>query len=760
MKNPLSTIIMCLLLSVPAVYSGNASTTDLSNAALIVSPAQTKTAKAAHMLADEIEKRTGIRLPISPSVTPTGPAIVLGTANSLKGSVSPPPGLKLPQKAEGYAIWLDTKNRPAPTVYLLGCDDRGVLFAAGRLIRLLAMEPGRLQIPSDTSLTDAPAYPIRGHMIIPDGNFIRWDTPGHEQLIRDLVIFGTNSFEYNRPKPEFAELLDSYGLDLWVFFGKGKVVRMRTLEDVHSRLGDLKGLDHVFIPGGDSTGTPEPRIVLPAMKHFAPLLKTVHPHAKIWYSNQCTFQHAVHDNEYIFDYFRTESPRWFEGMVYGPWTREGIHELRRNTPPQYKLRHYPDICHNLRCQYAIPKWDRAFARTWGRDGIRVMPGMMARVHNVTAPLTDGFVAYNHTGCNNDIEKFVWSRMAWNPNTPVKQILREYGKVFFGDDLAEDVAQGLLMLEDNWTGPVAANNGIEKTLAHWQKIARKAGPASKNWRLELFLYKAFIDAYIQRKHLAEMQYEAHAYQALEGAAKNGVETAIAAATAALARIDTEFPTKPQLNAELESWDLHRYEDLPVILSNLYSSLNDRRWLEYEFDRILNITDKSEQLARIHTILHWEDPGPGGFYDNLGVEGKQPHLVRQKPWADDPGYVYSPIECNRHKPDSYYRQSWLVTALTRYDVPLLMRYENLDPQATYRIRVTYSSQFNAVVRLIADDKYEVHGPIQKPQRVKPREFDIPRGATADGLLNLRWQLMNQRRGPSVAEVWLIKKLLTFE
>jgi len=166
------------------------------------------------------------------------------------------------------------------------------------------------------------------------------------------------------------------------------------------------------------------------------------------------------------------------------------------------------------------------------------------------------------------------------------------------------------------------------------------------------------------------------------------------------------------------------------------------------------DKTAQLARIDRIINWEDPGLGGFYDNLGVEGKQPHLVRQKPWRDDPGYVHSPVEHNRHEADSTDRQSWLVVALTRYDTPLRMRYEGLDPKARYRIRIVYSGPFSPVIRLVADDQYEVHGPLEQPEPIRPLEFDITESATADGSLNLEWQLMNLRRGVGVGEVWLIK------
>ncbi|MHC4620020.1 MAG: alpha-glucuronidase family glycosyl hydrolase [Planctomycetota bacterium] len=749
--------MLCFCGCYQSVEKGASSrTVDLGRAVIVFSPSNPRHAKAVQMLQEEIEKRTGIRLARSESMPGEDrPAIVLGTVESLSGSYSPPEGLSVPQKAEGYAMWVDVKMRNAPTVYLVGHDDRGALFAAGRLIRLANMGCETIRISGDLRLADAPAYPLRGHMLIRGQRFIGWDEAGYEQLIRDMVIFGTNSFELNKYYGFVAEILDSYGLDLWVFFGHGNVVDMKTLRDVEERFGHLEGLDHVFIPLGDSSRTPATRVMIPAAEHFAPLLKRVHPEAKIWLSHQNQRNHAENDNEYLFGYIRGVRPKWLEGMVYGPWAHWDIPGLRQRTPGQYRIRHYPDICHNQRCQYQVPKWGRAMCRTWGRNGISVMPRMMARIHNVTGPLSEGFVAYNHTGCSNDLNKFIWSAMGWDPNSDVNQVLREYGKVFFSDELADDVAQGLLMLEDNWRGPVAENEGIERALSHWQDIARRYGDVSKNWRLELFLYKAFIDAYVKRKYDIEARCEAEAYDALKQAGRIGVERAVSAARAALAGVEEEFPPRRKLEEELRSWGLSKYADLYKILGNLYSALNDRQWLEAEFEEILAMADEAAQLARIDRIVSWENPGPGGFYDNLGVEGRQPHLVRQKQWKDDPGYVHSPIEFNHHRPQSTYRQSWFTCALTRYDTPLLMRYERLDPQAKYRLRATYSGPFKPVMRLVADGKYEVHGPVGPPEPMRPLEFDVPQEATVDGVLDLEWKLTNLVRGCQVAEVWLLKR-----
>jgi len=108
---------------------------------------------------------------------------------------------------------------------------------------------------------------------------------------------------------------------------------------------------------------------------------------------------------------------------------------------------------------------------------------------------------------------------------------------------------------------------------------------------------------------------------------------------------------------------------------------------------------------------------------------------------------------------------------------MRYDGLDPDADYRVRVTYLGRYNATIRLTADDGYEIHGAyghtlkgvrymadyhdsaaVIRPEQgetpvVTPLEFIIPREATQDGMLELTWQRLTGR-GIQIAEVWLLK------
>src|SRR6185436_15281589 len=115
--------------------------------------------------------------------------------------------------------------------------------------------------------------------------------------------------------------------------------------------------------------------------------------------------------------------------------------LRAAVPQKYPIRHYPDITHSRQSQYPVPDWDVAYAVTEAREGINPRPTDEASVFRLLQPYTVGFLTYSE-GCNDDVNKIVWSGLGWNPDTPVVEILRQYGRYLISDRLAEGVAQGL------------------------------------------------------------------------------------------------------------------------------------------------------------------------------------------------------------------------------------------------------------------------------------------------------------------------------
>ena len=99
------------------------------------------------------------------------------------------------------------------------------------------------------------------------------------------------------------------------------------------------------------------------------------------------------------------------------------------------------------------------------------------------------------------------------------------------------------------------------------------------------------------------------------------------------------------------------------------------------------------------------------------------------------------------------SWQSQIATLYGTPLKMRYENIDPKATYSLKVTYAGRFQPTMTLTLNETYSVHGPVAQPSPIAPVTYYLPHEATKGGTLDVEWDLVDGR-GCIVAEVWLIK------
>src|SRR5205823_1161047 len=137
-----------------------------------------------------------------------------------------------------------------------------------------------------------------------------------------------------------------------------------------------------------------------------------------------------------------------------------------------------------------------------------------------------------------------------------------------------------------------------------------------------------------------------------------------------------------------------------------ALSNRVWLKTELARGTPIAQ----------ILDWTNPGPGGFYDDLGDSTRQPHLVPGQPYAQDPDFLKSPLTGFGPAPHQGSRVSWFTDAETLGDTPLRMRYTDLDRTASYKIRVVYGGGSSKTqLRLVANGSIEIHGFRPKPSPI---------------------------------------------
>jgi hypothetical protein len=429
----------------------------------------------------------------------------------------------------------------------------------------------------------------------------------------------------------------------------------------------------------------------------------------------------------------------------------------------------------------VPDWDSAFALTEGRECINPRPLDQAAIFRLLQPYTAGFLTYSE-GCNDDVNKAIWSALGWDPDRPVIEVLREYSAYFIGAEQAEGFAQGLLALEGNWRGPLLANGGVEITLQQFQAMERAADPARlSNWRFQQALFRAYYDAYTRRRLLAEIDREQRAMERLSQARRLGSAAAIAEANSILNPVEEEPPAADLRNRIFELGDalfasigmqlsVSRHQAIAVdrgaSLDTIDFPLNNRRWLSRQFTRIHGMSNEAERLRAIDAIVDWANPGPGGFYDDLGNSAHQPHLVRGLAFDQDPASLVSAKTGFEEGddpagPDSgTWRYSWLDHAEALNDQPLQVRYTGLEPGAPYRVRVVYSGDSpQRRIRMTANDGLEIHPFLTKPRPIRPLEFDLPPEATRTGELVLSWTrepgLGGNGRGCQVSELWLLRQ-----
>ncbi|HFE54058.1 MAG TPA: hypothetical protein ENK07_11475 [Bacteroidetes bacterium] len=790
------------------VATARAETADFSKA-VVLTPAKLTPleAKAVQVLREEVYKRTGIQFLVvhKPPVDAARPVLVVGSWTALANSGWPGCAslakIDLPGK-EGF--WLSVSKR---TAVVAGVDSRGVFYGVGKLLRQAELRQGSILLPAGLRLTTAPRYRIRGHQLgyRPKTNtYDAWTPDQFDQYIRELALFGANSVEFIPPRTDDAltsihmklqpldmlvrqaSIAASYGLDVWLWYPNmahdytdSAAVRAE-LAERDSIFKLVNPIDALFVPGGDP-GHLHPDQLFPWLASVAQVLHKYHPNAKIWVSPQ-----AVRvTKDWLDSFFKHANKKypWFGGVVFGPWVRTPLPDIRKRLDPSIPIRRYPDITHSLSCQYPVKDWDLAYALTLGRECINPRPVAETVIHNALDEYADGSLSYSE-GVNDDVNKFIWTALDWDPNTPPIETLREYARFLISPDLAEGIAQGLLALERNWNGRLLSNEQVDVTLRQWQDLEASAPPSvRRNWRFNQGLLRAYYDAYVRARLIHETALQAQATAVLERAPELGSLLAIQEAEAILKKKFTE-PVREDLKRRC--WELadSLFDEIGAqtsvpryraqrgrgdFMDHIDDPLNDLFWFTAEFRRIRSLPDEPKRLEAIRALLQRVNPGPGGFYDNLGVTVETPRLAPYPSWQEDPGNLRSPrvsfgvaLQGEKWAPNVEVGGfkgrpiplAWANQLTTLYDTPLTLVYKDLDPSGSYTLRVTYTGRFRAKLKLVADDSLEIHPFLQTWQ--KPVwEFPIPAQAVADGKLTLTWQAAPGERGAQVAEVWLIRE-----
>lgn len=749
----------------------------LKNATIVVSPSVPVPMRetAPRVLSEEVAKRTQLLLKVANAWPKTGVtvAMVLSSDRELQGkSVPASQGVNAAEKRpEGFRVVADGN-----VVWIIGADARGVLFGTGWVLRHLEMSAGNALLALTTDVATAPVYPIRGHQLgyrHTANSYDAWSVEQYDQYFRELAIFGTNAVEGipfhedEKPNPHFkipasemrvkmGELCQQYDLDYWVWTpvtfeltdADKRAAELRLHEEFYKK---CPRLDHIFVPGGDP-GDNHPRLVLPFLKELHQLLVKYHPKGKIWISLQ---GFSVEQTDYFYRYLAENKPDWLQGVVSGPGSPP-MAETRFRLPKKYQHRQYPDITHNVRCEFPVRGWDQAYALTLGREASNPRPYAFSEIHQTYAPFTDGFVSYSD-GCHDDINKVVWSMRGWNPTMDVREMLTDYTRFFFGKTATESAADGIAALENNWKGSLVQNGGVEATFAFWKGL-ETANPALKNnWRWQILLLRANYDTYTRRRLVYEQSLEKQANHVLSQASELGTEKAMNEALALINRADQQN-CAPELRQKIEQLCADLFTSIGLqtsvkkhnakgyergcVLDFVDYPLNNRWWLADEFKKVVALPSEEAKKARLKEIATWENPGAGSFYDDVSSVAKGPRVKTISEDATDVAWWEDGFSRTR------------LSAQLFQKCPEL-EYDNLQMDARYIVRVVGSGE--ALLR-VDGRRLEPITYSREPNGVK--EWIVPLTLTQDGKLHITFDEpeeshLNWRKQSKISDVWLLKQ-----
>ena len=775
MKN---TCKFLLLLFLGISLMSSAQIFDFSKAKIHVSSALKSPHRETYIrvLQEEIKARTELNLVVqhqsdlSPMI-----ALVLSTDQNIDGVLVP----KLAKndaafKKDGYRISVDV-NTKRPILWLMGGDDRGVLYAIGEFLRQSDLSKNKILFDKKNEITSAPLYSIRGHQLgyrNTANSWDAWNEKQFEQYIRDLALFGSNAienipFQDGPPGPhmkipreemnlKLSQICLNYGLDYWVWtpadIDLADEAKFKQEVQFHADYyKKCPKLDGVFFPGGDP-GSNHPRYVMPFLKAISAELKKYHPEAGMWISLQGFSDEEVN---YFYEYLEKYKPDWLAGVVSGPSSPD-MANTRYRLPKQYKHRHYPDLTHTVRCQYPTENWDQAFALTEGREVSNPQPAYYTKIHNRFAPLTDGFLSYSD-GVHDDVNKVIWSQMSWDPTKDARNVMVEYARLFFGHAISEQVADGILALERNWVGPVEENGGIETTFAFWKNLENQNPGLKLNWRWQQLIMRAYYDTYVKRRKLYEQKLERQANAVLEKASEIGVLKSMELALYIVNEAD-KSPISPDVRQKVVDYceamfksigmqtSVPKYQasgaERGAILDFLDYPLNNRWWLADEFEKIKKMTSEKDQIARLDVIAKWENPGPGSFYDNISDLSKGPRVKTRTDDATDVLWANNGLSRLR-------LSSQLFQNFPRLD------YADLDPKAMYTIRI--SGYGEALLRV---DGVRIAPTVYKKGMEEFKEFPLSPQYVSDGKIEVTFDEpeeshLNWRQHSKVFDIWLLKK-----
>lgn len=739
--------------------------------------------------------------------------IYLGRAGSpLIDGLAKAHGVTLPGKLrthpESFAIKTATVDG-VPAIVALAADGRGVLYAAGEILRRLSYRPGAVIAPA-MDVRTAPAYRFRGSSGNQGGTMRQvtgaraWTDQEWQAYVTELALSGANVFYAAGANREFLKQFDLMTVSdvrpnqfrgeypkEWQATERGNWVcpsvpeaRKALLEQWDRDFAEREDHEVLRMYAGDPGGCRCPRCE-PWGKTFIELCEEVanlwlkhHPEGIVQIANQDLSNEG---DQAIFDYLNEKPRPWLEGIAYGPGSnamsdyfrpelREDLFEYARSgpvnrylaetlnqLPKEQQISHYSDITHWISAQYEVENPEPNIVKIYGRRTFHTRPRAFYEIFQAIMPFSEGDIIYSE-GYHDELHQWMWNRLLWDSHQSLDAVLGDYFRYFMGPDAVEPMRAAALQLEENLEAPLATNEGIgrfyelvksaENTLPDVEHMR----PGDHRW-LE-YMQKAALDQYFQLKLHRETDREQRVMAALRG---SGDAAARIAAAKAVIDEAAETPEMAELRETArrcgEASD-RLYGVRNVGFFSTDKPLTSLGWAAKQIDRA-GTAPEAEREAILGRVAGYTDAGEGGFYDDAGDEAAQPRLVKGESY--DATAMMDPNN----------RPSQNTIAYSLEDPRgVAFRYEGLDPNAAYKVRVAVAlpriprgmgvpETLKRTQSILADGEYLVKDAEIPEYTADIFEYDVPQGLTQDGTLELTFERGTGAMAVVVGEVWLVKK-----
>lgn len=411
------------------------------------------------------------------------------------------------------------------TVIFFASGIRGYVYAIGMFLRKIEKFENGVKLVCDISKKYTPDKHIRGHQIgyrTTPNSYDAWTYEQYYRYYLDLMFFGVNTVEHmpyekgysrrNRlmlyDEEEFlikaSEMADELDLDVSLWHPN---CNDETHESAVERRKELYSkvprINYVFIPGGDPGDLPAD-VFLERCILVSRELKKIHPNAQMWPSAQ--MPHGAENWPETFISKLEKEPEEIDGIIYGPNHALPLEELRKKTPQKYDIRFYPDITHNVRCEYPVhyydDDWHFALASCLSRECTNPRPIEFTRLYAETKDYVVGSVSYSE-GITDDVNKAVWSNLDFDNNADTKETLEDYARLFFFGTDAERIADLIFSLEKNWENAPEENDIIDLTYNEFYSVLDDFNILNKNWRFLQLLLRANCDKLVRDRRIFEL-----------------------------------------------------------------------------------------------------------------------------------------------------------------------------------------------------------------------------------------------------------------